>query len=283
MNDENMKQQNLKKSDENDKKKMSMADRFITAMFLPGEYPALMKLGVGKIISFLVFLVLLLSLIQYAIPSLAKLAGYGGVRSYIINELPDFSLKNGELFVSEKYKEENSDAGIYILVDTDVDAFTEDDVDRDMVQVWLVSRTNMLIYNNVSGLTGMIQKRNFSEFGNVTINNESIADMAPIMYICMVLVFVTLYLFTMVEYLVSSLFYALILFMLSRIMSGGLSFGAIYKIALFAQTTGAIVSAVANYIGTPVFVMAGSTFAMIVTVLIMNRAYFKIVPPPKAL
>lgn len=64
-------------------------------------------------------------------------------------------------------------------------------------------------------------------------------------------------------------------------MAAKVSFAIIFKIALFAQTIGSIVSAVAYFIGTPVFVMAGSTFAMIVTVLIMNRAYFKIAPPPK--
>jgi hypothetical protein len=72
------------------------------------------------------------------------------------------------------------------------------------------------------------------------------------------------------------------MYILTRVMMSKLSFGIIYKIALFAQTIGALVSAVAVLIGTPLFIMAGSTFAMIVTVVIMNRAFFKIVPPPAA-
>lgn len=282
MNDENMKQPNTNNSDDNSKK-MSMADRFITAMFLPGEYPALIRLTAGKIISFLIFLILLLSLIQYGVPALAALVGYGGVRGFIIDEMPDFSLQNGVFFVSEKYEWDDSDAGIYMLIDTDKESFTEDDVDKDMLQVMLVSRSNILMYNNITGMTGLVQEQKFSELSGITIDNESVANMAPLIYIGMFITFVVLYLFTLIRYIISALFYALILYMLSRIMSGGLSFGKIYKIALFAQTIGAIVSAVANFIGTPVFIMAGSTFAMIVTVLIMNRAYFKIVPPPKAL
>ena len=91
-----------------------------------------------------------------------------------------------------------------------------------------------------------------------------------------------MYLFTLVRYLLSAFCYALILYILTKITAANTTFGVIYKIAVFAQTIGSIVSALANFIGTPVFVMAGSMFAMIVTVLIMNRAYFKIVPPPKA-
>ena len=92
-----------------------------------------------------------------------------------------------------------------------------------------------------------------------------------------------MYILTLLRYLMSALFYALILYILSRVMTANISYGIIFKIALFAQTIGSIVMAVANFIGGPIFVMAGSTFAMIVTVLIMNRAYFKLVPPPRSL
>ena len=262
---------------------MSIADRFVTAMFLPGEYPVLLRLKIGKIVSFLGVLILLLSLIQYVIPILAAVAGHGGIRNYILNDLPQFSLENGSFTVDEKMERKDESVGVYILVDTTVESFTKDDIDTDMAEVMLVSKTNMLMYNNVTGIGGVVQEQKFSEFGNTVINNESIAKLVPVIYVCMVIVFLMLYAITLVRYLGSALIYAFIMYMISRIMTSKVNFGAMYKIALFAQTIGAIVSAVANFIGTPVFVMAGSTFAMIVTVLIMNRAYFKIVPPPTVL
>ena len=264
------------------KKNMGFADRFITAMFLPGEYPSLIKLTSVKIVTYVAFLVLLLSLIQYVIPVMAAVAGYGGVRSFIIDELPDFSLQNGEFSLSDKYEKNDEDAGIYILVDTDVEKFTAEDVDRDLLQVMLVSRSNIIMYNNLTGINGIVQEQKFSEFKDVVINNQSIAGLAPVIYIGMFGMFVFMYLFTLVRYLLSAFCYALILYILTKITAANTTFGVIYKIAVFAQTFGSIVSALANFIGTPVFVMAGSMFAMIVTVLIMNRAYFKIVPPPKA-
>ncbi len=273
--------ENENKENKNDNKNMSIADRFITAMFLPGDYPALLKLKAGKVISYIILLALLLSLVQYGIPVLAAIAGYRGVGNYITEQLPDFSLENGIFTLSEKYERDDDKTGIYILIDTDKEAFTVDDIDKDMLQVMLISRTNILMYNNITGVSGMVQEQKFSDFSNLKINNESVAGMAPMIYAGMFFAFLFVCFMTFAEYMISALFYALILYVLSRLMQGRVPFAAIYKIALFAQTLGALVSAVANFIGTPVLVMAGSTFAMIVTVLIMNRAYFKIAPPPR--
>ncbi len=271
----------INNSQNSKKGSLSFADRYITAMFLPGEYESLLKLAVGKIITYIAFLVLLISLIQYGIPVMAAVAGYGGVRNYILKELPSFSLENGKFTVSEKLEKEEEDAGIYILVDTDKETFSKEDISSDMISAILISKNNIVTYNNLSGIGGFVQEQKFSEISNVTINNETVADMAPVIYFGLVMMYLLMYVITLIRYMFSALFYALILYIMSRIMAAKVSFAIIFKIALFAQTIGSIVSAVAYFIGTPVFVMAGSTFAMIVTVLIMNRAYFKIAPPPK--
>ena len=270
-------------SDNSKNENLGFADRYITAMFAPGEYNLLLKLSAGKIISYIMFLVLLTSLIQYGIPGLAAVAGYGGVRNYIMKELPSFSLKDGRLEVSKKYEKEDEDSGLYILVDTSKESFSEDDISKDMLSVLLISKNNIITYNNLSGVSGLVQEQKFSDFKNATVNNETIAGIAPIIYFGLFVLYVLMYILTLLRYLMSALFYALILYILSRVMTANISYGIIFKIALFAQTIGSIVMAVANFIGGPIFVMAGSTFAMIVTVLIMNRAYFKLVPPPRSL
>ena len=279
MNSEDMSNNSNNSKNEN----LGFADRYITAMFAPGDYRLLLKLSAGKIISYIMFLVLLTSLIQYGIPGLAAVAGYGGVRNYIMKELPSFSLKDGKLEVSEKYEKEDEEGGLYILVDTSKESFSEDDISKEMLSVLLISKSNIITYNNLSGVSGLVQEQKFSDFKNAIVNNETIADMAPIIYIGMIILYVIMYILTLLRYLLSALFYALVLYILSRVMTANISYGTIFKIALFAQTIGSIVMAVANFIGGPIFVMAGSTFAMIVTVLIMNRAYFKIAPPPRSL
>lgn len=279
MNSEDMSNNSNNSKNEN----LGFADRYITAMFAPGDYRLLLKLSAGKIISYIMFLVLLTSLIQYGIPGLAAVAGYGGVRNYIMKELPSFSLKDGKLEVSEKYEKEDEEGGLYILVDTSKESFSEDDISKEMLSVLLISKSNIITYNNLSGVSGLVQEQKFSDIKDVVVNNETIADMAPIIYIGMIILYVIMYILTLLRYLLSALFYALVLYILSRVMTANISYGTIFKIALFAQTIGSIVMAVANFIGGPIFVMAGSTFAMIVTVLIMNRAYFKIAPPPRSL
>ena len=259
----------------NNSDNMSMADRFITAMFLPNEYNSLLKLKMSKVISYFCVLILLASVVQFAIPALAAVAGYGGVRAYILNELPEFSLKNGELFVDEVIEEDNSDAGVYMIVNTDVVKYTEDDIPKEMLQAMMVSKTNIIMYNNITGMNGLVQEQPFSLYGSLNIDNESIAAMAPVIYVCMFFIFVMLYIVSFVRFLLAGVMYAVIMLLLSKILMTDLSFGKIFEISLFAQTVNVLVTAVAYCIGSDVLILSATTFGMIITVLIMNRVLFK--------
>ena len=59
-----MNSEEINNNNESKKGELGFADRYITAMFLPGEYKELLKLSAGKIISYIAFLILLISLIQ---------------------------------------------------------------------------------------------------------------------------------------------------------------------------------------------------------------------------
>lgn len=260
---------------------MSIADRFITAMFLPSEYPALLKLKTGKVVSYLCVLILLACMIQYAIPVLGAIAGNGGVRNYIMYQLPEFSLENGVLDIAERIEVDNEEAGLYVLVDTDADRYTEADVEKTRAESILVSSTNILMYNNVAGLGGMAQEQKFSEFKDAVINNKTIADMTPFIYIMLLVMFGMLYIASFARYLFLGLCYGILMHLLVKVMMGNMSFGDSYKVALFAQSVGVIVSALAYFIGQPVIIMTASAFAMFVTIIIMNRVLFRITGSPR--
>lgn len=263
------------KTGNSDSRDMSMADRFITAMFLPNEYDNLLGLKFGKVAGYFCMLILLASVVQYAIPVLGAVAGYGGVRSYIMNELPEFSLKNGEFFVDQIIEENNEDVGMYLLVNTDVEKFTADDIPGNMLQAMLISRTNILMYNNVAGINGLVQEQPFSMYGNINMDNESVAGLAPVIYICMFFIFILMYLISFVRFLISGLMYSVFMLLISKILMTNFTFGKIYEISLFAQSVGVLVSAISVCIGSNVVVMTGSTFGMLVTIMIMNRVLFR--------
>lgn len=252
--------------------KMRMSDRFITAMFLPKDYGKLLKLKTGRIISYFLLLLLLVSVIQYVIPTLGAIAGMGGVKNIILNEIPEFSLKDGKFSFAEKLEQEDENTGVYLLVDTSVNKFTKDDIPEDVVEAIMVSSTNILVYNSVSGLGGMVQEDTFDHYKELTITNKTVADASIIIYIAMFFAFIILYVMTFVKYLFSGLFYAVVMYLLTKTMLMETEFGAIYKVALFAQSTGAIVVAVTYCINSTLFILAGSAFNMLITIIIMNKA-----------
>ncbi|MGN0153647.1 MAG: DUF1189 domain-containing protein [Lachnospiraceae bacterium] len=251
---------------------MSIADRFITAMFLPKEYGRLMKLTMGKIVSYLFLLILLVSVIQYGIPTLGAIAGMGGIRNIILNEIPDFSLKDGKFSFGEKIEQQDDDMGVYILVDTSKKKFTKEDVPEEMAEAVLVSQSNILLYNNVSGIGGILQEDTFDNYKALTLSNEILADGAFWIYVILGVIFVGIYFFMFAKYLFAALFYAAIMYLLAKTMMMDLTFGKVYLIALFAQSLGGIVQAVTYCIGSPVLMLTGSAFNMLVTVILMNKA-----------
>lgn len=260
------------KHSENSTKKMGIADRFITAMFLPKEYGSLLQLKVGKIVSYIILLIFLTAVIQYAIPALGAITGLGGIKNIILNEIPDFALEEGRFFFGEKLERKDTNLGVYVLVDTDKEKFTKEDIPDGMMEAVLVSSTNILLYNNVVGIGGMLQEETFDRYKAVTITNQTIANGVNWIYAILILLFVSMYIGALIKYLVTALFYAAVMYLLSKTMMMEVTFGKVYKIALFAQSVGSIVMAIVYCIGAPLFILTGSAFNMLVTVILMNKA-----------
>ncbi|MCM1497589.1 MAG: DUF1189 domain-containing protein [Clostridium sp.] len=256
-------------------KEMTMTDRFITAMFLPKEYGKLLRLSTGKLVSFVALLMLLVTVIRYAVPALGAIAAMGGVKSIIMNEIPDFKLENGELFLGEKLERTDEIGGIYMVVDTSVEKYTSEDIPTNMVDAIMVSKSNMLVYNQVAG-SGILQESRFSDFKDISLSNEIIAEESHVIYVCLGLILAILYLAEVIKYIGAGLFYTILMNLAVRALMMEATFGEVYKISLYAQAVGVIVNAVMCCIGIPVLVLAGGTFSMLITVLIMNRVFMQI-------
>lgn len=257
----------------NEPENMSLTDRFITAMFLPKEYTKLLRLPNGKLVQFLVFLILLSAVIRYVIPTLGTIAGMGGVKNILKNEVPQFSLENGVFTLDEKFDWVDESGGIYVVIDTDIDEFTRDDVPENMIEAIMVSHTNILFYNQVPGLGGIIQETKWKDMAEITFNNQILLENRVMIYAVLFSVFILLYIVEIMKYLVSGLLFAAIMLLLARTMMMDISFSDIYKTAIYAQAIGEIVNAVMICINVPLLVLAGSSFAMLITVVIMNKAF----------
>ena len=260
--------------------KMKISGQFMTAMFSPREYRgSLLKLPMKKVVSYFLCLILLLTVIQCVIPTVGAIAGMGGFRKIIMEQVPDFELKDGTLFFDERFKLDDEETGIYVLIDTDEETFTKEDavVNTTFVESILVSRTNVIVSNMVPGMGTMSQEYKLSDFGDLHLTNETLADMEPLYYVMMVFMYIVAYALMGMKYMFSALIYAAFMFFMTKMMMLDVTFGDVYKVAMYANTIGSIVEAVTYCIGNPMLMMAGIIFHVFVTLSIMNRVYVRTV------
>ncbi|MDE6626185.1 MAG: DUF1189 domain-containing protein [Lachnospiraceae bacterium] len=257
-------------------KEMNMTDRFITAMFLPKEYEKLLRLSAGKLVGFVALLILLVTVIRYAVPTLGAIAGMGGVKNIIMNEVPDFKLENGVFTLGERLERTDEINGIYMVVDTSVDKYTSEDVPPNMIEAIMVSKSNMLVYNQVAGVSEMMQDSPFSDFQGITLSNKIVAGQSHVIYFCLGIILVMMYFVEVIKYIGAGLFYAILMNLMVRAMMVETTFGEVYKMSLYAQAVGVIVNAVMCCINIPILVLAGGSFSMLITIMIMNRAFMQI-------
>lgn len=257
-----------------------LSECFMIAMFAPREYRnSLLKLPTKKMVGYFLCLIILITVIQAVIPTAGAIAGMGGFRKIMMEQVPDFELKDGTLFLDGRFKLDDEDSGIYVLVDTNEEVFTKEDavVNTTFVESILISRTNVIVSNMVAGMGTMSQEYKLSDFGDLHITNETLADMESFYYVMMFFMYILVFVLMGMKYMLSSLIYAAFMLFMTKMMMLDVTFGEIYKVAMYANTIGSIVEAVTYCIGNPMLMMAGSIFHVFVTLSLMNRVYVRTV------
>lgn len=210
--------------------KMNFFEQIFYAVAKPKQYYKLSKVSGGRLTGFVFLLMLIVTIISTVFPIINVFVGSDGIFNQIDNELPYFEMKNGNLFVEERY--ENSDNDTYILVDTNVDSFNYEDIDKSYNQVVLISKTNYFQYS--SGRTQELAFRDFKEFD---FNKDIIQVFKPFIYIILVLVVIFIYLFVVGGYFFTSLLYSLVGLFVSSVNKIRLPFGMIFKVAVYSKVT----------------------------------------------
>ncbi len=255
--------------------KCTLIDCAISAMFVPKDYGKLLKVSTGKVILYVLVITFFVTLIQYAIPGLGSIAGLGGMKKIIMNELPEFSFEDGQFFYEEKIEQKDEVSGIYMILDTSVEEFKKSDIPKNMSQAVMVSKSNMLVYNSLYGVGGMIDIQNFSDFKGVSISNKTVAEHSGIIYFGLLLLFIVMYIVSIIEYLMTAFLFTLFTYMFVKLLTKNLTFGMMYKVAIFAKTIGIIVESVTICLGIELFYLAGALFNVVVTTMIINKVIVK--------
>ena len=119
----------------------------------------------------------------------------------------------------------------------------------------------------------MADEMDFKDLKNLSISNQTLADASSSMYGMLVFVYISVYMGTGIRYVMMALMYAAIMFILSKMLLPDITFGKVYKTALYAQAIGMIVLAVTYCVNNTLLIMAGGIFSTFTVLFIMNKVF----------
>lgn len=159
--------------------------------------------------------------------------------------IPDFELKNGYLWMEEPFEYE--DGAMYVCIDTDPDYlfYNADEIGEylyDYSQVILMDSEKLIQKNN-----GMIRELYFSDLG-IELSKQTLLDLAPFIYLMIGIVSVISYVFMTAVFFFGVLFVALIGMIVASCMNYKLTFGELYLLGIYARTLPLIIKTIVRFL-----------------------------------
>ena len=246
--------------------KISFTEQIRIALSKPTWYKSLFQQSVGKHIAYFLVLLVLITVIQYVIPTTAYIQSVGGLEPLLMEVIPTFSLENGELTVDQVVEIEQN--GVRMVIDTSVDAYKQEDaievakeVEDAMPVVYLVSRTNIACNQVTAPLS-------IASFGEISFDNRDLYQIAPVY---LVTYGITFFFYNIVAYVISALFFALFGYLMNRVLKLNLKFGQIFVIAMYAKSIEILIESVLQVVGMPLLYYIGSIVGIFITCNYMTR------------
>lgn len=222
------------------KTKFNFLQQIIYAVTKPTKYYQITKTSGGRLTGFIFLFVFITSLFTI-VPLLYYSVGPNGFTEYLNQDMPEFELSNGELNVAERFEKE--DGRSYVLIDTDVNSFDSDAVDEIYYSVILLSKTNMVTYQN-----GRTQILKFSDFGDLHVDNSIMNVLNPLVYLVVFIVVIITYLAMVGFYFITALLYSLVGLIVSGATHATIKYSKIFKTAIYGKVTASILVALLSLI-----------------------------------
>ncbi|MCM1326887.1 MAG: DUF1189 domain-containing protein [Bacteroidales bacterium] len=206
--------------------------RQLAFSFVPPKYERLTKVKTGSMIGFVTLLALVVTIVEFIIFSVgfALITKPETLEEYI----PEFSLKNGELSISEEVVLDQATMLIYITDEQDY--FTRDEVqaliDKGYTQVMLVGKKNFALMQNE-----YFSQISYKDLGSdFSIDKDwAINELPPIVWICCAIGYVFYFVGRIFWYFICAAAYLLLGLIICSAIGKKVSEGALYRVAVYAK------------------------------------------------
>lgn len=249
---------------------MNVFKELVLSVYDFKSYQEFLKNKISKV--FLAGLVLMgfYFLVTMVVPFLNFQMKSGGFVKVINENVPNFELTNGTLWVEKPYEYE--DSGTYVLIDSDPESFFYDvgEIENyitDYYQVLLMDSEKFIIKSK-----GEVQSFYFDQM-DLDFSKNSLLGFVPYAYLFVFLFMLVAYIYMTCLFFFGVLFVALLGMIAASCMKYQLTFGQLYLLAIYARTLPILIKAVASFLpfSIPMFFFINFGLSVLYIVLAIQK------------
>lgn len=226
-----------------------------------GKYIDMVQLRTGKSVKYVLLLMLLVSIMVYAVPTAATIAAFGGFQNLFLNKIPSFRMEAGELKSEEPFDIDIS--GIHFYVDTDADMIPNNVFEDNSVYIAIGSKTARVVFTEADFVSEFNRFR-LSDVFPEGFDNKGLAQLSPYLYLSLVLNFVMVIIQYLVKYSFLALIYMILAWAINKTTGLMLTKKQVFMLCMYAQTLGILlvnINAAFGYILPPLLMSIIGVFA----------------------
>ena len=208
------------------------------------SYKEFLKNRKGKVFLFSIVVILIYFFIKMVIPFL--MLNGSGLASVIKENVPDFRLENGVLWVEEEVQIDDGDTCVWIDTDPDEVFYDADEMEEyydGYTNVWLMDSEKMLIKSNNNNM----QQFYFADM-DAEFSKEDLMALVPSFYFIMVIIMIICYVVMTALFFFGVLFVALLGMIVASCMRYQLTFGQLYLLGVYSRVLQMLIKALVSYL-----------------------------------
>jgi hypothetical protein len=252
----------------------SFSEQIVYAMFRPSKYAGLLTLKKSRFAGFVAVMVLVLSIVTFAIPTGAVITGFGGFERLFTSVIPAMSVEDGELRIEEPFTMSFNQYNV--LIDTDEAAPSDEKLDKvggyiavgsQVIRFAVSTGTEVYDYSTVS-LSGLLK---------AGFNNQSLTAMIPSIYIAMFITFLVMCIGFFIKYALIAVVLALLAGLINKRFDLGLGFGELFRLGFYSQSFAMILMNFNDALDSPIPYIVASFISIFVTLQCITNSLMNMV------
>lgn len=218
---------------------MTFSEQIVYAMFKPSKYKEMLELNKKRFILFVVVLMLAIGIVRIAVPTAAMITGFGGFENLFTNKMAPLEYKDGELSIERKFE---MSLNLYkIVIDTEEAEVPDSKLNRTGGYLAFGSKYFTVAVNSQGEVT-RYQRFPLDNLLAEGFNNESLKKLIPAIYSYIVISFLFSCIGYFIKYAILALIFGIFINGINNNLGLGLSKSDVFKLCIYGQTLGIIIS-----------------------------------------